>query len=362
MKKIIIISCFLTFLFQFAKAQNSSVVYLNKTERSNLQTLYTTNVAVKQLCDSIIQAANGNLSKKPKPVSVIYYEGLLENNPDRIKTKKSLLDIDVISSFVYAYYCTGDEKFLQQIKKYVTAWAAAYRPDGNTINENKFIPLFWGYLVSQPVYGKQEKAAIESWITEIAQKQIEREKTPNNNWMAKRHRLIGVAGVVTGNQAFVDFASEGFKEYINTSYFEDGSSLDLKTRDAMHYHFGGIKTVLDALINLSQFSKNFELFYYSGTSGSSMSKTIEFTFPYATGEKGHKEWVNTKVELDKKRAAAGLAEYQPGIIFDKREAIPLFEYACFFDTKYYRVLSDKPLDYTATWIGFLNSPLIRKEY
>jgi hypothetical protein len=355
----------LSFLFFFTvfiggiNAQNSSLVYLNETEQGRLQALYLNNNEVKILCDSIVSAANPVLQANPKPLKKIHFEGLLENNPDRVNTLKSLQDIDIVSGFVYAFYCTGDKKYLTPIKKYVLAWATTYKPDGNTINENKFVPLFWGYLVARSIFSGPEKDKAEKWITQIAQKQIERPQTPNNNWMAKRYRLIGLAGGITKNKEYIDFAVNGLKEYINTSYFPDGTSIDLKTRDAMHYHVGGIKVVLDAIVGLQAFSNDFNLYNYSGASGSSMAKTVEFTFPYATGEKLHREWVNTKVQFDIERAEAGLPEYQPGILFDKNEAISMFEYACYFDPKYYVVLSTLPNNYTATWLGLLNSPLVR---
>jgi len=56
-----------------------------------------------------------------------------------------------------------------------------------------------------------------------------------------------------------------------------------------------------------------------------------------------------------------LAEYQPGMLFDPKEALPLFEWACYYNTEWYTLFGEKDLtdNYTKTWVGLLNSPVIR---
>ncbi len=49
------------------------------------------------------------------------------------------------------------------------------------------------------------------------------------------------------------------------------------------------------------------------------------------GEKTREEWVNTRVDLDRRRAAAGLEAYRPGRLYDPQNALTLMEEASFFD-------------------------------
>ncbi|NCB09764.1 MAG: alginate lyase, partial [Bacteroidia bacterium] len=39
---------------------------------------------------------------------------------------------------------------------------------------------------------------------------------------------------------------------------------------------------------------------------SSIEKSVEYVIPFATGDKQRKEWTNSKVALDRERAAAGI--------------------------------------------------------
>ncbi len=169
--------------------------------------------------------------------------------------------------------------------------------------------------------------------------------------------MIGIIGSITSNDSLMRFAQRGFRTYINTAYFPDGTSADLTQRDALHYHVGGLKPMLSAAINLSKFDTLFKLYNYPAPSGASIQKSVAYVVPYARGELERPEWVNTTVALDKERAAAGLAEYQPGKLFDPKEAVPLFEWAVYYQPAWYDIVGNQ--GFTSTWVGLLNSPLVR---
>ncbi|MFW5846280.1 MAG: iduronate-2-sulfatase, partial [Planctomycetota bacterium] len=75
-----------------------------------------------------------------------------------------------------------------------------------------------------------------------------------------------------------------------------------------------------------------ELYTWEGPEGGSLKKSVDFVVPYATGEKTHKEWVDSRVRLDQERAAAGLEKYRPGRLYEPKSAHELMEYASFFDS------------------------------
>ena len=80
--------------------------------------------------------------------------------------------------------------------------------------------------------------------------------------------------------------------------------------------------------------------------------------PFARGEKQHKEWVNTKVEFDRKRAKAGLEKYRTGRLFDPRQALNLLERAAYFDPSLMnlvRDLSEGEAQRFPTWQTLLNA-------
>lgn len=342
-------------------AQTTNVVILDTTEITQLQQLIDTDDRVGSLYDSVARSADAHLFDEPRPLAVLQYEGLLETDPNRVDTRKSLADIDKVNELIYASYGSSDDRYAQKVKQFVINWAATYWPTGNTINENKFCPLFWGYYLFREQFTTEEQQPVERWMRIIAQKQMDRLYTPNNNWQAKRMKIIGIVGCITKDQAMKDFALAGLKEYINTAYYADSTSRDLAQRDALHYHISGLKPLLSTFINLQEFDPAFNLYHYESPEGASVAKSVAYVVPYATGSRVRKEWINSQVALDQQRAAAGLAEYQPGKLFDPAEALPLFEWASYYRPGWYSIVSGSSEDsYTATWVGLLNSPLVRK--
>lgn len=335
---------------------------LNASEADRLQMLITENKEAKHLYDSIVGQADRHLKTPPRPLKQIFYEGLLETNPDRIDTRKSLEDIDKVVDFVYSYYGSKQTKYALKAKEIVIAWVTTYQPTGNPINENKLVPLFWAYYLFQNQFSTQEKMEVEDWMVSIAEGQMARPDTPNNNWEVKRQKIIGTVGCIIDDKILKDYSVKGLKKYIHSAYYADGTSNDLKERDALHYHVSGLEPAIAVFVNCTPFHPDFDLFNYTSPGGASVRKAVEYTLPFANGTIKRKEWTKSKVALDKERAAAGLAEYQPGMLFDPQKAIPMFEWACYYNPEWYSLLGERSAEsnYASTWIGLLNSPLIRK--
>ena len=345
-----------------ALSQTTDMVILAPQEMTRLRSVIADKAGSKDLYDSITSLAQRDASDAPAPLEVIYYEGLLDTDPSRVETMKSLADIDKVVNLVYTYYGDPQPVVGQSAARFVLAWARKYKPNGNTINENKLVPLFWAYYLFRNNFAPQERALVEEWMISIARAQLNRLKTPMNNWEAKRLKIIATAGCILDEDELKSLSVRGFKNYVNNAYFPDGTSNDLKERDAMSYHVSGLTPCIALFATCAPFDRRFDLYDYEAPSGASIVKAIEYVRPYATGQATRKEWVNTKVDLDKRRAAAGIAEYQPGLLFDPAKAIPMLEWACYFDPGWCELLSspDKVASgYTATWVGMLNSPLIR---
>ena len=345
------------FLVLNSLAQTTNLVILNSKEINKLRSVMEENNQVRELYNSILEEAKAGLHRPPKPVEIIYYEGLLDTDPKRIETVKSFADIDYVISLIYASYGNDDPVFGEKAKEIILAWAQTYEPTGNPINENKFNAFYWGYYIFKNKFRQNEQKIVEDWFLEIANKEMNRERTPNNNWEAKRCKMIGIIGCLLENEQLRTYSIEGFKKYILTAYYKDGTSRDLEQRDALHYHVSGLKPCVSAFINLSKFDSRFELFDFVSGNGSSIKKSVEYVIPYATGEKKRPEWKNTKVKLDKERAAAGLAEYQPGKLFDPEKAYSLFELACYYNPDWISIFEKR--DRITSWMGLLNSPVIR---
>lgn len=342
-----------------ASSQTTDMVILSPREMSRLKSAVAENPQARNLYDSIVALMRSHTTDAPAPVEVIHYEGLLDTDLRRVETKESLADIDKVVNLIYSYYGDPQPAFADRAMKFVIAWAETYRPTANTINENKLVPLFWAYYFFQNRFSTNERVLVENWMMSIASSQMNRLKTPMNNWEAKRLKIIATVGCILEDEELKSYSVRGFRNYIHDAYYPDGTSNDLKQRDALSYHISGLTPCIALFATCAPFDRRFDLYNYEAPSGSSLVKAIEYVRPYATGEATREEWVNTKVDLDKRRAAAGIPEYQPGILFNRAKAIPMLEWACFFDADWCRLIPSNRNTPKTTWVGLLNSPLIR---
>ena len=128
-------------------AQLTDLVILDSIELAHLKTEIKNNKRVKTLYDSILVLANTQVDDSIQPLAHIHYEGLLDNDESRISSVKSLKDIEKLGNFVYAFYGNAERRFADKARMIVIRWSSTYLPDGNTINENKLVPVFWAYHI-----------------------------------------------------------------------------------------------------------------------------------------------------------------------------------------------------------------------
>ncbi len=328
--------CFAT----MADVEIRQVVPVSPTQRQNIQKMPATDPALSLLR----RDADAYLDAKPIPLGEIFYQGQLDTHPRRVETEKSLADMDKLAALSEAYAATGDARYAAKAREFVLAWVKTYYPNGNSINENKLEPVFLAYDLLRDTFSAEEKERVESWIGRIARRQIEtngwrnreHSKKALDNWDSKRIKLVGVAGWILGEQEWIDYGIQGFKEYVARGLFADGTSVDLKTRDALSYHVSGLRPLLVMAMwaDLKKPGEGRKLFDYVAPNGASLRKSVEYVVPYATGEKIREEWKNTTVGLDRERAAAGLAYYKPGKHFDPLSSLEMFQMASLFDPKF----------------------------
>jgi hypothetical protein len=283
--------------------------------------------------EELIQEREEAIQKSPSPLVRINFEGLLETDSRRWETVAALQDMNHLSALLYHYYLFRDARSLQKLKQYVLAWAATYVPTGNPINENKLEPVWISFAAAKAHFSSQERASVTTWLADLAEKQMANPKVPVNNWQSKRIKITGTIGLVLEDKKLIDYAMESAKAYIGQALFPDGTSADLRERDALSYHVSGLEPLLALDINLQQFGlgRNFpSLYSYEAASGASVRKAVDYTAPFATGELQKQEWVNSKAGIDKKRAEAGIAKYQPGVYFEPEKASALFDLAAFY--------------------------------
>lgn len=336
------------------------VIALSAQERSKLQKLIVEDSEAIAQWQMIQQEADSCLGTSPRPLRVIHYEGLLHTEPSRIDTTISLSGMDSLCVLLYAYQGSGSAAYRGKILDYLLAWARTYEPTGNPINEQKLEPVLVGCYELKETFIPGEWDAIRAWLKRIAQAEIEHAvqnpRSTRNNWHTKRLLIVGLIGLLLADAHLVDYAINEYYQYVEACLYPDGSSNDFRQRDALHYHQSGLKP----LVVLARILKHsgVDLWNFESPSGASVRKSIDFMLPFVDGTQVHAEWVNSQSNIDHRRAAAGLAYYQPGKPFDPRDALEVFELASYFEPRYIplvRKITQSSADRFPTWLTVISA-------
>lgn len=312
-----------------------SVLPLSAAQRERLARLAKQDPAARALLAARREAARPLLAPgaaRPRPLAVIHYEGLVNTDPRRIEAVKHLKDMDDAALLLEVWQATGDPEAARRCREYVRAWSAAYQPTGNDVNENKLLPLFTAYEAMRGDFPAAERQRIDAWVADIAAEQMEGGKDPRSrrtNRHTKRLGIVATIGLALGKQEWLDYAWDGAREFVGGQLYADGTSFDLEHRDTLTYHCSALRPLVSLAILASRNGQN--LYAWRAPSGSSLQRSVEYVVPFADGKKQRREWVNSKVDLDRRRAAAGIGHYQPGSLFQPKYAKPLLEEASFFD-------------------------------
>ena len=309
---------------------------MSKSQITNLHKNFSKSAnEVEQIKKETLAKAEAHINHKPSPLKKIYYEGKLNTDPKRQQAIKSLNDMVILSHLSYAAIIDDPQnsKYLPKIKEIILAWARTYIPTGNPINENKLEPLFCSYYMFKGHFSAAEQKDVENFVTKLAEKERAR-KVSKTNWFTKKIKLLLYAGIILENKSQIDWCVKEFKDYIAHSLRKSGSSIEIEHRDAMSYHVAGLKPLLQIAIILQNSGFKEDLYGYLSSADSSLKKSSHFVLPYAKGEKVYEQWRNTKVKLDKQRAAAGIAKYQPGYKWKPESGTEFYIMASYFDSSF----------------------------
>lgn len=308
------------------------VPLLNEVERAHLRERMRTDPDFWQAMRPAMLEADAILPKAPRPVQEIVYEGLVSNDPRRVHCViNHLRDMDDVAALIHAWYLSGQDVYARKIREYLLAWATTFVPTGNAINENKLAPLMHAWsLHRESHYGSAERDLVDAWFTGIMEKELEAARDPHKrqgNWHTKRLRMAAFLGRAMRRPEWTQYARDGVKEFVENSLYPDGTSYDFERRDTLLYHMSALKPIFDVVRTLGEP----DLYYWESPVGSSIKKSVDFVVPFATGERTRREWVNSEVDLDRRRAESGLDKYEIGKLFDPQDAIEFLDMAESFD-------------------------------
>lgn len=294
-----------------------TVVPLDSAAIDRLRRLATEDGEAAALLVALRADADRALDQAPTPIAEIYYEGKVNTDPKRIACCEKLADLDRAAAAVEAWAATGDARYAQRALASIEGWAATYRPTGNGINENKLQPLLAGWLMLRGEASPATQGTVDAWVRALVEKGLKHEQGRGSNWGAKRIALTALGGRIAADPALIAKAGDMFRSLVAKDLRADGTSHDLEERDSMGYHSSCVRSLTLAALIAG------ERGWWSAKapSGASLELAARHLLPYVNGEKIHREWVNTRVDLDRRRAAAGIPYYQPGRPYDPRDGV-----------------------------------------
>lgn len=333
---IVFFLCILPVPSALAEAGEFTIPTVNPLRPEQLRTLRhltSSDPEAKAIADGIAAEAAPLLDATPRPLEVIHYEGLVNTDPRRVATVEKLREMADVARLIRYWQVSQDPRAAAALRRFIIAWARNYRPTGNDVNENKLYPLLVAYHALRHDFAPGDAATVDAWVQALGELHAAavRKSTHFTNRYAKHVRLAAIAGMILGRDEWVAAAHEGIKRFVSESLYADGSSLDLKRRDTLTYHASALRPVIELAMLAGDAGA--ALYAWESPRGGSIKRSVNFVAPYATGEKKRKEWANSEVGLDRRRAEAGLEKYQPGRAYDPKDALGLMEEASYFDAK-----------------------------
>ncbi len=327
----------LTFIFFLGyHLLQAQIVSLNDQEIKALKASILNDPPAKKAYLAFQKSTAAYLDELPNPIDTIRTEGLLKGDPRKEKTKLSLADMNKMFSLALAYRLTGDQKYLDKSILFLKAWANTNHSKGDPIDDTNLDKAVEAYDLIKTAIPQSEKKQIDQWLIETALAEMNSKRmkpgraTAINNWNAHRLKEVGEIGYALNNQEFITWATENLKSHININLYPDGTSLDFKQRDAMHYHLYDLEPLAKLAIMIDR-AKGGNFYNYQSPKGSSIKKSVEWLLTYVTREKQHEEYVNTTVKFDRDRAKNNEPGFAAGTLFEPKLAVPLLTLAVYFD-------------------------------
>jgi hypothetical protein len=330
--------CLVVFLLS-SVAVKAQYVSLNDKEVQNLKDLIAKDAQIKKLYNEYQALADVAVNVSPEPIDTIRSEGLLKGNPKKEATALAMRDMRKMYAMAIAYRIEGEKNYLSNLSAYLTAWAKINIGRGDPIDDTGLEPAIEAYDLVKTKLRPNDNELIIKWLRQTADIEIDKHKagmnkeTSYNNWNSHRLKIVGMIAYAINDENYKKYVDEDLKRQLQKNLLPDGSSIDFKLRDALHYHVYDLEPLLRLAIILKRAAST-DIYAKNTESGASIKKSVEWVIPYITGEKTHGEFVNSTVKFDLQRAQNGEAEYKAGSIWNPKNGFKTLSLAAYFDSQY----------------------------
>ena len=301
-----------------------------------LQTSERTNAdpGVKALVSNV----EAHLNDPAHAVSKLHTEGTLPHEGIYDQSVEAEKDLDLLRDAALAWRATSDDRYLKLVDRLLYAWVTTYQPSFNPIDETQLEGLILAYDMTASALPVKTRNASMAFLTKLGNgyiAQIDAQPRPltgtfRNNWQSHRIKLIAMAAFTLDNRKMINAAQRLFVEHIGDNIEPDGSTIDFKERDALHYVTYDLQPLVTAALAARRHNRNW--LPEKATNDATLGNALNWLTPYALGTKTHDEFVHSDVPFDAKRREAGLPGYSGD--WDPKNAAELFHLAARLDGRY----------------------------
>lgn len=291
--------------------------------------------------DLVIARATESLGRAPGAIPRLHTEGTLPGHGIRDISIKAKQDQPIVLNLAIAWRLTGDRRFLDGASRYLEAWANIYQMSFNPIDETGFDTLILAYDLTENDLPGPLRAKLDQFWRSMAVGYLDAmDAGPRNaetNWQSHRVKLATLSAFQSGDAAIIDRARKAFRKQVDVNLHADGSMYDFHERDALHYVTYNLDPLMMAALAAQAHGED----WYAWTSpkGASLPRSLDWLSAYARGEKTHIEFVRSKIQFDRDRAASGQKEYAPHP-WDVANAVGTYSLASLLEARFLPLRDD----------------------
>ena len=280
------------------------------------------------LAATIVRRARGTLTRPAAPLPRLHTEGTLPGQGIRDSSIQAKLDHLITLDLALAWRITGDRVYLDAVERYLTAWVDMYQPSFNPIDETGFDAMVMAYDLTEASLPIASRAKLDSFWRRMAIGYLDamdgRPRGATTNWQSHRIKLATLTAFQVGDATLIARARAAFERQIAANLRADGSTLDFEERDALHYVIYNLDPLMMAALAAQAHGQSW--FDWQAPNGASLPRSLDWLARYASGERTHIEFQNSRIAFDRARAAAGQAEFAPHV-WDPAKSVNSFALA-----------------------------------
>ena len=292
-------------------------------------------LASQKPATDILRRAKGGLERTPAPLPVVHTEGTLPGKGIREISTKAREDLPTMFNLALAYRMTGDKRYLAATERFLEAWVDVYKISLNPIDETHFEQVMMACDLTCPDLSPTVRTKVEAFSRAMALGYLDAMAHPRDkaftNWQSHRVKLATMAAFQAGDATLIKRARDAYDRQVAENINPDGTVFDFHERDALHYVTYDLDPLMMAALTAQAHGQDW--FHRKSAKGSSLPLALDWLAPYARGDKVHQEFVNSKIQFDRDRAASGQAEYAPHA-WDTSNGVQTFALAAQLDPRY----------------------------